>query len=89
MDIDFDPVKDRKNREKHGIGFDRVEDFDFDTAVFDVDPRPYAEVRYRAIGWIGDRVYVLVYTIRSGRIRVISLRKANKREVRQNEEKRP
>ncbi len=88
MDIDFDPVKDRINQEKHGIGFDRVEDFDFDTAVFEVDPRHYTETRYRAIGWIGDRLYMLVYTIRSGRIRVISLRKANKREVRKNEEKR-
>lgn len=41
----------------------------------------YGEDRYRLLGKIDGRVFVLVYTLRDGAIRIISARKANKREV--------
>jgi uncharacterized DUF497 family protein len=83
MELEFDQDKDFANQEKHGIGFKRVEDFDFHTAHFEIDPRAYKnEIRYRAYGLIDERLYVLIYTVRDGMIRVISLRKANKREQR-------
>jgi uncharacterized DUF497 family protein len=40
----------------------------------------YGEVRRIAIGPIGNRVFVCVYTDRSNDRRIISLRKANQRE---------
>jgi len=42
----------------------------------------YGEVREVAFGRINDRLFVCVYTDREAERRVISLRKANKREVR-------
>ena len=44
--------------------------------------RDYGERRFKAYGLIGSRVYVLIHTPREGRVHVISLRRANKREVR-------
>ena len=41
----------------------------------------YSETRYRAVGYIGDRLHHIVFTIRKDNIRLISLRKANTREV--------
>jgi hypothetical protein len=43
------------------------------------------EDRWRAIGFIGEVLHVLVFTERNGRIRPISLRKAEKSEVRNYE----
>jgi len=53
---------------------------------FDQDYRwDYGEDRYRLLGKIEGRVFVVVYTPRSDAIRVISARKANHREVREYE----
>lgn len=40
----------------------------------------YAETRFQATGYIGYRLCVMIYCQRAGSIRVISLRKANRRE---------
>ena len=49
--------------------------------------KDYGERRYRALGYIGDRLHAVVFTPRAGKVHVISLRKANKREVNQHEQK--
>lgn len=41
----------------------------------------YGEDRYRLLGKIEGRLYCLAFTVRSERIRIISARKANRREV--------
>ena len=41
----------------------------------------YGEERYRLLGMIEERVFVVIFTVRNSVIRVISARKANKREV--------
>ena len=43
--------------------------------------RDYGEDRYRLLGVIEGRVFVVIFTIRNSTIRIISARKANKREV--------
>lgn len=86
MDISFDPAKNERNIETHGISFERAAEFQWDGALHREDTRrDYGECRIRTIGLIGSRVYVLVHTPREGRVHVISLRKANKREVRSYE----
>lgn len=53
-----------------------------ETALIREDSRyDYSEIRYCALGYIGVRIYHLVFTYRADIVRVISLRKANKREV--------
>ncbi|VVE46137.1 BrnT family toxin [Pandoraea terrigena] len=82
MDIEFDPTKDQANRAKHGLSLALAEAFELDTALVEIDDRnDYKEERFIALGLIGDRVHVMVFTVRGEAIRVISLRKANRREV--------
>ncbi len=46
----------------------------------------YGEDRYRLLGAVEGRVFVVIYTIRGSTIRIISARKANRREVREYEQ---
>lgn len=57
----------------------------FDSDIVEgVDDRfDCGETRIRCLGKIGDRVYVVIYTWRSGNRRIISARKANIREKRE------
>ena len=82
MYIAFDPAKNARNIRERDLSFERVAEFDFETALLWEDVRKaYPEPRYVALGQIGGRLHVLCFTpIREG-IRVISLRKANPREV--------
>ena len=81
MEIEFDPGKDRLNIQKHGISLAEVVEFDWDTAQIEEDLRfLYAEKRFEATGWLGERLHVVVYCKRSIKRRIISLRKANDRE---------
>ncbi len=82
MDIDFDPIKSATNTERRGLPFDLVVEFEFESAMYAEDTRKdYGEVRIQALGLLQGRVHVLVFTETASGIRVISLRKANKREV--------
>jgi len=82
MKIDFDPDKNQRNIDERRIPFESVRRFEFNTAViWKDDRRNYGETRYCALGYIGERIHHLTFTYRSDVIRVISLRKANQREV--------
>jgi uncharacterized DUF497 family protein len=82
VDIEFDPDKDAINIVKHGISLALAERFDIETALVKIDEREdYGEDRWIAVGLIDAGLYVLIFTERDGRIRVISLRKAQKSEV--------
>ncbi len=87
MDIDYDPAKNACNIAERGLPFNRVARFDFESALFSVDTRrDYGETRRRALGFIDGRLHALVFVETERGIRVISLRKANKREVRRYEQ---
>ena len=82
MDIVYDALKNESNTIKHGIGLAEAAVFDWDDALLWNDERiDYGEVRQCAIGYIGNRLYCLVYVLRDDVCRIISLRKANSREV--------
>jgi uncharacterized DUF497 family protein len=87
VDFSFDPAKNARNLAVHGITLARAEDFGWHDALNVEDARrTYGEQRFQAFGKIESRVFVLIYTRREGRLHVISLRKANKREVRRYEQ---
>ena len=82
MKIEFDPAKDARNIELRGISFEEAARFEWESALVVQDTRRnYGEPRYRAFGFIGNRLHALVFTPIEGGMRVISLRKANSREV--------
>lgn len=85
MKIEFDSAKNQRNIESRGLGFALAAEFDFEGAL-EVEQVVEGELRYFALGYVGSRLHALVYTMRSDTVRVISLRKANKREVRRYEQ---
>jgi len=81
MQIEYDPAKDAINRDKHGISLADALLFDWSHAQIEPDLRfDYGEPRFQATGYIGERLYFMVFCLRDKKTRVISLRKANKRE---------
>lgn len=87
MKIEYDPAKSERNLRERGLSFERVYDFNFSTAQFRVDSRKhYGEIRHLGLGFLDGRLHLLCVTWRKGCLRVISLRKANRREVRDYEE---
>jgi uncharacterized DUF497 family protein len=82
MKIEFDPAKSVKNLTERGLPFEVVADFDFSSAIIWQDDRfNYPETRIIALGLIGHRLHVVCFTAIEGGIRIISLRKANRREI--------
>ena len=84
MEYDWDELKLETNLEKHGLDFNSVYDFQWDTAVTRVSARR-GELRLLSYGYIGERLHVVIYVIRERKRRIISLRKANARERRDYE----
>ena len=80
MAITCDPAKNQRNIRERGLSFDRAEDFDFTTAVFNTEFRN-GEQRRIAVGYLDKRLHLLCYTPNPDGIRVISFRKTNKREA--------
>jgi len=86
MRIEFDPIKSQKNADERQLPFDLVGGLDWDSSVVVEDTRKaYPERRFEAVGPIGTRLHVVVFAAIHGGIRVISFRKANKREERHYE----
>lgn len=85
MNITFDTVKDIANRKKHGISLGAAAHFEWDTALEREDDRfDYGETRFVALGFIESRLHVLVFAEGGDEqsIRAISLRQAEKQEMR-------
>jgi uncharacterized protein len=84
--IEFDAIKSQKNAEMRDLPFEVVARFNWETARTNPDDRfEYPEPRFSSFGYIGERLHFLCFTPISGGIRVISFRKANKREIAQYE----
>ena len=86
MNVTFDPAKDAANVAKHGVSLTEAAGFEWGTAVVWPDTRrDYGEARMVALGYIGLRIMALVFVDRPPEQpterRIISLRKANTREV--------
>ena len=82
MEITFDPAKSAKNIRERGLSFIRAADFDFEGATFLLDERrDYGEARRIAIGYLDGRLHFLCFVELTDGIRVVSFRKANRREA--------
>jgi len=87
MKYEWDVKKNFANHAKHGVVFEDVADFVWESSLETFDVRKdYKELRMIAMSTIRGRLHVLVYTRRSNSLRVISLRKANEREISNYEE---
>ncbi len=78
----FDRAKDAANVAKHGVSLSRAEDMEI--IAFHRSDRD-GEVRFRAFGYIDGVAHCLVFTMRDGAMRPISLRRAHQKEIRRYE----
>lgn len=83
MVVGFDPEKNARNVAERGLSFDLVNDFDWSRALIVEDDRHnYGELRLLVFGYLRNRLHVAVVTPRDEDLRVISLRRANRKDVR-------
>ncbi len=83
MSIEFDPVKARANLRKHSVSFAHAEQALLDPMALTIeDPDSRSEQRFVTLGLDAlGRVLVVVHTQREERTRLISARKASRREA--------
>lgn len=87
VEIEFDPAKNAKNVRDRGLPFTLADEFDWTTALIAPSSR-HGEARLFAIGYIGSSLRALVFTKSGATVRVISLRRAHKTEIRRYEKAR-
>ncbi|PLK72398.1 toxin [Rhizobium sp. TH135] len=86
MEFEFDPAKSEANKAKHGIDFVAAQELWRPGLGLTVDARSQDEVRYGIIGLIDDKFWVGYFTLRYNKIRIISVRRARKAEIKYYED---
>ena len=86
MEFEFDPEKSAANHSKHGIDFVAAQTLWRDPFGLEVGPFLRGEVRLGWIAKVEGRYYTAIFTRRGQRIRLISVRRARKDEVRRYEQ---
>jgi len=82
MQIEFDPAKDEVNQDKHGVSLALAAELDWDSSLVWLDERfEYNEMRIIALAPKTGILYYVAFVERSRARRIISLRRANRREV--------
>lgn len=82
MRLLFDPDKDKLNWASHGLSLAFAEKLVWDEAYVWVDPRyPYDELRMIGLIPEGNTLYYVAFVDRGDMRRIISLRLAERREV--------
>ncbi|MBK6850603.1 MAG: BrnT family toxin [Burkholderiales bacterium] len=82
MLVEFDPAKDASNIAKHGVSLALATELDWDDALVWVDERfVYDKVRMIALAPKTQSLYYVAFVDRADVRRVISLRRATRREV--------
>jgi len=82
MRITFDAAKREKTLKERGLDFARARVvFDGLTITLQDQRQDYGEPRFITAGWLDERLVVLVWTPRGRARRIISMRKANEREI--------
>lgn len=80
--LTWDEPKRQINLRKHGIDFagcDAV--FDYPVVTWEDDREEHGEQRINLLGWLGGRLVHLTYVERGDEFRAISLREAEKHEI--------
>ena len=88
MRFEYDPNKSESNKEKHGIDFQESQVLWNDPGRITIQSiKEIDEPRHLIIGIIDGNHWAAITTIRNDRTRIISVRRARKREVKLYEEK--
>jgi len=82
MEFEFDKNKSRSNQIKHGIDFVLAQQLWDDPDRLEIPARLEDEMRYMLIGKISGKIWSAITTVRNGKIRIISVRRAHAKEER-------
>ena len=80
MEFEFDKRKSHANKKKHGIDFIEAQELWLDPDGAGFPARSDDEVRYAILAQYAEKVWMGFYTLRGGKIRIISVRRARKGE---------
>ena len=81
MEFEFDPKKSENNKKKHGRDFDEAQALWNDLDLMEIPVKTSNEPRFLVIGKISEKHWSGIITYRSGKIRIISVRRSRKEEV--------
>jgi uncharacterized protein len=81
MEFEFDPEKSAGNKAKHGIDFQEAQALWQDLDLLEIPVKTSDEERFLVVGIIDGKHWSGVITYRSGKIRIISVRRSRKEEV--------
>ncbi len=79
--FEFDELKSRANKLKHGIDFADAQALWHDKGLVEIRARSSAEPRFVVVGRIGNRHWSAVITCRGEAVRLISVRRSRTGEV--------
>lgn len=88
IEFEYDPQKSKMNKEKHGIDFEVAQQLWLDDKLIEMPARSEGEPRKLAVGKIGDEYWSAVITFRGKQVRLISARRARKKEIETYESRR-
>lgn len=81
MDFEWDEKKSWSNKTKHGIDFETATDLWRDSNRVEIGTPYPLENRSILIGKIGKKLWTTIFTRRDNAIRIISVRRARKKEA--------
>ncbi|MBI1731010.1 BrnT family toxin [Candidatus Acetothermia bacterium] len=81
MLFEYDPIKSSENKRKHGIDFEDAQTLWSDPALLVIDVVTEDEPRQLVIGENDGRMWTAIITHRANNIRLISVRRSRKSEV--------
>jgi len=81
QNFEFDPNKSKSNLEKHGIDFIRAQKLWDDPDLIEIQAKTKDESRFLIIASLAGKYWSAIITYRKENIRIISVRRARKAEV--------
>ncbi len=81
MKYEYDNNKSLSNKQKHGIDFEEAKLLWNDDRMIEITTSYENEARFINIGKIDTKFYTIVTTFRGEKIRIISARRARKKEI--------
>jgi len=81
MEFEYDEIKSKRNKEKHGIDFVEAQHLWDDPERIEIPVKTEDEPRYVVVGKIGEKHWSVIITYRENKIRIISARRSRKEEI--------
>ena len=81
MKFEYDINKSIINKDKHGIDFEEAKELFFDNNAIIYPTKFTKEIRYFVTGKIKEKFYTAIITYRDDKVRIISVRRARKKEI--------